>query len=123
MTKIYSYAIMLLLAALIVGAGNWYVDSLKADLATARKDLATEQTNASNCATALVQANDATAKAEDRAKLMQVQAQTLIDSADGKKAKNSASAAVFAVKVSKGAKAPDCQAVLEAQLCAALSGY
>lgn len=123
MKDIYSYAIMLLLAALIVGAGNWYVDSLKGDVAAARKDLATVQANANNCASALRQANDATAAAEAKAKLMQSQAQALIDSTAGQKGKNNAGGAAFAEKITHNVKAPDCQAVLEAQLCPALSGY
>lgn len=123
MTKLYAYAIGALLVVIAIGSAWWYMDSLKGDLVAARKDLATERTNAGNCAAALVQANDATAKAEAKAKLMQGQAQTLIDTAAGQKGKNNAGGAAFAEKVTRNTKAPDCQAVLEAQLCPALSGY
>jgi hypothetical protein len=123
MTKISAYAIGVLLLVIAVGGAWWYVDSLRGDLADARKELATVQTNANTCASALTQANDATQAAEVKAKLMQGQAQALIDSAAGQKGKNNAGGAAFADKVTHSAKAPDCQAVLEAQVCPALSGY
>ena len=123
MTKLYAYAIAALLAALAVGGSWWYVDSLRADLASARADVATEKANTGKCAVALVQANDATTQAEAKAKLMQSQAQALIDVASGQKGKNNSAAAAFATKVTQSAKAPDCKSLLEATLCPALSGY
>jgi hypothetical protein len=123
MTKLYAYAIAGLLAVIAIGGAWWYVDSLQADLTDARHDLTTAQGNNDRCAIALTQANDLTAQAEAKAKLMQGQAQALIDGAAGQKAKNNASGATFASKVTESAKAPDCHAVLEAQLCPALSGY
>ncbi|NID15397.1 hypothetical protein [Luteibacter yeojuensis] len=123
MSRFYAPALAILLVVIAVGSTWWYVDSLQADVAAARRDLATAQSATSSCATALTLANDATAKAEQKAALMQSQAQTLIDSAASDKAKNNADGAAFAEKVTHSAKAPDCQAVLEAQLCPALSGY
>ncbi|UPG89284.1 hypothetical protein L2Y96_18060 [Luteibacter aegosomaticola] len=123
MNKIYAYAIGGLLAVIAVGCEWWYVDSLQTDLADARRDLSTVQGNTDRCALALTQANDATAAAEAKWKLMQGQAQALIDDSAGQKAKNNTVGTAFAAKVTESAKAPDCHAVLEAQLCPALSGY
>lgn len=123
MSRLYALAVAILLLVIAVGSTWWYVDSLKGDLHEARKDLAAAQSATSNCTAALAIANDATVKAEQKGALMQRQAQALIDSADGQKARNNAASAVFAEKVTRSAKEPDCQAVLEAQLCPALSGY
>lgn len=123
MNKLYAYAIGGLLAVVAMGGVWWYVDSLQGDLADARHDLATANDNSDRCAIALTQANDLTAAAEAKAKLMQGQAQALIDGTAGQKAKNNATGTTFASKVTESAKAPDCHAVLEAQLCPALSGY
>lgn len=121
--KLYAYAIGALLVVITIGAAWWYVGSLRGDVASARADLVTEQANTSKCAAALVQANDATAAAEAKAKLMQSQAQALIDGAVTQKARNAAAGSAFAQKVTASAKAHDCQTVLEATLCPALSGY
>lgn len=123
MTKLYAYAIGALLVVIAVGSAWWYVESLRSDLAQARTDLATEKANTGKCAAALVQANDATAAAEDKAKIMQSQAQALIDGAATQKGRNNVAAAAFATKVTQSAKAPDCKSLLEATLCPALSGY
>ena len=123
MTKVYAYAIGALLLVIAAGSAWWYVDSLRSDLAHAQADLDTEKGNAGRCVAALVQANDTTAAAEAKAKLMQGQAQALIDGAATQKGKNGASGSAFAAKVTQSAKAPDCKSLLEATLCPALSGY
>jgi len=75
------------------------------------------------CSSALDATTAATDAAKARADLVQRQAQSVIDGAPGVKATNAASAAIFTGKVSAAAKAKDCQSVLEATLCPALSGY
>lgn len=123
MTRLYAYAIGLLLLAIAVGGAWWYVRGLQLDVKSAEAKLAVAQQSANTCATALGQANDATSAAIAQAKLMQSHAQELIDGTAGQKAKNSAAGAVFSKKISDSTKAPDCQSVLEAMLCPALSGY
>lgn len=123
MNKLYAYGAAALLLVIAIGATAWRIDHLGAELDEARAAITTKQTDLNNCAGALVQANDATAQAEAKAKLMQSQAQALIDGATTQKGKNTAAGTVFAQKVAASAKAHDCQAVLEATLCPALSGY
>lgn len=123
MTKIYAYAIGALLAVIAVGATVWYISSLRGDVASARSNQAIAEGNVSTCASALKQADDATAEAQAKAEAYRVQAQAIIDSATTQKGKNTAAGTVFATKLTTSAKTADCQTVLEAQLCPALSGY
>lgn len=75
------------------------------------------------CASALNVTTAATDAAKARAALAQQQAQAVIDGAGKDKAANAAATAVFTGKVAAASKAGDCQSVLEATLCPALSGY
>jgi hypothetical protein len=123
MTKLYAYAIGALLVVIVLVAGSWYISSLRHDVDQSRSDLAIAQGNVSTCAGALKQADQATSDAIEQAKLYRSYAQSLGEAAMAQKGKNNAAGDAFASKVATSAKAPDCQSVLEAQLCPALSGY
>ena len=83
MMKVGLYAVATVATVILVGFPWWWADRLNGELTTAKAELAAAQTATDNCASALQQANDATAAAEAKAKLMQSQAQPLIDSAAG----------------------------------------
>jgi len=123
MTKIYAYAIGVLLLVIAIGGAWWYVDSLRHAAVTAEAKQAAAEASVGTCAAALVQANDATAAAVAQAKAQREQAQSVIDAATTQKGKNNAVGALFAKKIADSAKTLDCQSVLEATLCPALSGY
>jgi hypothetical protein len=123
MTKIYAYAIGALVLVILLVAGGWYVSSLRHDVASAKTNQALAEGNVSTCAGALKQADQATADAVKQAKLYQVQAQSAIDAATTQKGKNTAAGTVYAEKIITSSKTADCQSVLEATLCPALSGY
>jgi len=123
MTKIYAYAIGALLLVIALGATGWYISDLRGDVATAKSNQAIAEGNVSTCATALKQADQATADAVAQSKLYHDQAQAAIDAATTQKGKNTAAGTVFATKIITSAKTTDCQSVLEAALCPALSGY
>jgi hypothetical protein len=123
MTKVYAIVIGALLLVIALVAGGWYISSLRSDVATAKANQVIAEGNVSTCASALKQADDATASALAKAEAYRSQAQTIIDAATTQKGKNTAAGTVFASKLTTSATTADCQSVLEAQLCPALSGY
>lgn len=123
MKKVYEYAILVLLAVILVGGTGWYMTHLRSQIDLANSKLVEAEASLGMCASGLDATTAATDLAKKRADLMQSQAQDVIDGAGKDKKANAAAAATFSTKVSTAAKASDCQAVLEAQLCPALSGY
>ena len=123
MTKIYAYAIGALLLVIVLGAVVWYITDLHGDVAAAKANQVIAEGNVSTCASALKQADEATASALAKAEAYRSQAQAIIDTATTQKGKNTAAGTVFASKLTTSATTADCQSVLEAQLCPALSGY
>lgn len=121
--KVYVYAIAALLLVLAIVGTGWYVTHLKAEVATAQAKQSVAEASVSTCAVALKQADQATADAQAKAKIIHEQAQAIVDSATTQKGKNTAAGTVFTTKLTTSAKTTGCQSVLEAQLCPALSGY
>jgi precorrin-3B methylase len=122
-TKLYQIAIAVLLIALAV-VGAWlYVDHLKGEVATAQSVSAMAVQQSTACAAALSEANNATDVAVAKFKDQQGMAQAAILASAKVKTDAGKSLAAWQKKYAEALKAPDCKALMEANVCPSLAGY
>jgi len=114
---------MVVAVALLIASSVAYVRHLAVAAEEAHARQVEAESSLSMCGSALDAATTATDAAKARAELMQRQAQAIIDGTKPVKAANAAAGALFAGKVDEAKGKAECQSVLEATLCPALSGY